>query len=249
MLSKVKIIVLHRYAYSDSSWVVKALSAEQGIISLLIKGGKRKESPFRGILDPLAESEVVLYSSRSELQMVKEAHLCNWFSSIRGNLVAQAEATAMAEVLLRFAPQGMPLIKEFSLFERCLNRLEYDVSSKTFFSSFLLELSEIWGFAFNVRECGLCGNSLTKAPVHFEEESGDVFCEGCCSRRPAGRRAEYLEDLFRLSQNENPTNPNQTEAGILHYLQKHLGLSHKKIQSISWLQETRKLCSQHKTSS
>jgi DNA repair protein RecO (recombination protein O) len=42
MLSKVKIIVLHRYAYSDSSWVVKALSAEQGIIALLIKGGKRK---------------------------------------------------------------------------------------------------------------------------------------------------------------------------------------------------------------
>ena len=56
---KSRAIVLHRYAYSDSSWIVKALTEECGIVSFIVKGGKRKESPFKGALDPLALSEVV----------------------------------------------------------------------------------------------------------------------------------------------------------------------------------------------
>ena len=45
---KTRAIVLHRYAYSDSSWIVKALTEEVGIVSFIVKGGKRKESPFKG---------------------------------------------------------------------------------------------------------------------------------------------------------------------------------------------------------
>ena len=46
MLIKTRSIALHRFAYSDSSFIVKALTEESGIISFIVKGGKRKESPF-----------------------------------------------------------------------------------------------------------------------------------------------------------------------------------------------------------
>lgn len=245
---KTKLIVLHRIPYSDSSWIVKAISAEQGIVSLLLKGAKRKESPFRGSLDPLSETEVVLHRSKTDLHIVKEAHLCNWFPSLRQGLVSLAEATVMAEVLLRFAPQGLPLFQEFSLLERQLELLDTKGNSGNTFSQFLLELSQIWGFAFNIGECGRCGCILEKPPVSFEEESGDVFCELCSSRRPTGRREEYLGNLFRLAKNQALLNPELTEMGILHYLKQHLGLPQKEIRSLSWLQEARKLCSLHKKS-
>lgn len=249
MLSKTRIIVLHRYAYSDSSWVVKGISAEHGIVSLLIKGGKRKESPFRGVLDPLAESDVVLHPSRTDLHIVREAVLYQWFPEVRKDLTAEAEALAMAEVLLRFSPQGTPLSQEFSLLENYLTLLNSENRGNSYVSEFLLELSHLWGFDFNIHSCGGCSLDFQNPPVDFEVESGNVFCDKCSSRRPIGRRKEYLEDLFRLSKKMPPLNPSLTETGIMHYLQQHLGLTHKDIHSITWLHEVRKLCSQQKKSS
>ena len=40
---KTRAIVLHRFPYSDSSWIVKVLAEESGIVSFIVKGGKRKD--------------------------------------------------------------------------------------------------------------------------------------------------------------------------------------------------------------
>lgn len=39
---KTRAIVLHRFPYSDSSFIVKALTEESGIVSFIVKGGKKK---------------------------------------------------------------------------------------------------------------------------------------------------------------------------------------------------------------
>ena len=122
---KSRAIVLHRYAYSDSSWIVKALTEESGIVSFIVKGGKRKESPFKGALDPLALSEVVFRENpNAELQYIKEATLIDWRKNMREDLLALAKAQVMAEMVLRYAPQGIPLQAEFALLEQATNELE-----------------------------------------------------------------------------------------------------------------------------
>lgn len=121
---KSRAIVLHRFAYSDSSWIVKALTEECGIISFIVKGGKRKESPFKGALDPLALSEVVFRQNpNTELQFIKEATLLDWHKNIREDLLTLAKAQVMAEMLLRYAPQGVPLQEEYVLFEQATSEL------------------------------------------------------------------------------------------------------------------------------
>lgn len=42
MIVKSRAIVLHRFPYSDSSWIVKVLTQECGVVSFIVKGGKRK---------------------------------------------------------------------------------------------------------------------------------------------------------------------------------------------------------------
>ncbi|MDR2732497.1 MAG: recombination protein O N-terminal domain-containing protein, partial [Fibromonadaceae bacterium] len=61
---RTQIIVLHRYAYGDSSWIVKALSPDAGILSLLVKGAKSKNSRFKTGIDPLAHSEIEIRYNR-----------------------------------------------------------------------------------------------------------------------------------------------------------------------------------------
>ena len=121
---KSRAIVLHRYAYSDSSWIVKALTEECGIVSFIVKGGKRKESPFKGALDPLALSEVVFRQNpNTELQFVKEATLLDWHKDMREDLLKTAKAQVMTEIVLRYAPAGVPLEGEFALLENALAAL------------------------------------------------------------------------------------------------------------------------------
>lgn len=122
---KSRAIVLHRFAYSDSSWIVKALTEESGIISFIVKGGKRKDSPFRGALDPLALCEVVFRENpNTELQFIKEATLIDWRKNLREDLLSLAKAQVMAEMVLRYAPQGVPLQEEFILLEQATSELD-----------------------------------------------------------------------------------------------------------------------------
>ena len=107
---KSRCITLHRFAYSDSSFIVKALTEECGVVSFIVKGAKRKESPFKGALDPLTLSEVVFRQNPSaELQFIKEASIINWRETLRASLMELAVAQVMAEIVLRYAPQGVPL--------------------------------------------------------------------------------------------------------------------------------------------
>jgi len=122
---KTRAIVLHRFPYSDSSWIVKALTEETGTVSFIVKGGKRKDSPFRGALDPLALCEIVYRENpNTELQFLKETSVINWHAHLRENLLALAKAQVMAEIVLRYAPAGVPLEGEFSLLEEALATLD-----------------------------------------------------------------------------------------------------------------------------
>lgn len=122
---KSRAIILHRFPYSDSSWIVKALTEECGIVSFIVKGGKSKDSPFKGALDPLASCEVVFRENpHAELLFVKEASILNWHKNLRENLLYLAEAQVMAEIILRYAPQGVPLQEEFFLLEEALSQLD-----------------------------------------------------------------------------------------------------------------------------
>ena len=129
---KTRAIVLHRFPYSDSSFIVKALTEESGIVSFIVKGGKKKESPFRGALDPLALSEVVFRQNpNAELQFIKEATLLDWHKDLRNDLLSLAKAQVITEMILRYAPQGVPLQEEFERLEQSLREFNETCGSST----------------------------------------------------------------------------------------------------------------------
>ena len=144
---KTRAIVLHRFAYSDSSFIVKALTEECGVVSFIVKGAKRKESPFKGALDPLTLSEVVFRQNPStELQFIKEASIINWRETLRASLMELAVAQVMAEIVLRYAPQGVPLPDEFALLDGALSQLDQPMAGEGNFAKWLLDVSDLWGY-------------------------------------------------------------------------------------------------------
>lgn len=258
MLIKSRCIVLHRFPYSDSSFIVKALTEESGVVSFILKGGKRKESPFKGALDPLALSEVVFRqnpqkSSGDGLMFVKEATLLDWHGNMRNDLMSTAVAQVMAEIVMRYAPPGVPLQDEFTLLNNALEELERadDLGTaqpiSNVFAQWLLDTCDLWGYHLDLGTCSRCERSLEEPPADFHPESGGLICKACQGIDTPRARIQTTTGLWALRGRQDIGDSRIfVENALLAYLRNHIGFL-KEIHSLQWLQEIRKLCSAQTT--
>ena len=264
---KTRAIVLHRFPYSDSSFIVKVLTEESGIISFIVKGGKKKESPFRGALDPLALSEVVFRQNpNTELQFIKEATLLDWHKDLRNDLLSLAKAQVITEMILRYAPQGVPLQEEFERLEQSLHEFNETCGSSmnasnaatsaeslstnsatphtahksNIFARWLLDTCDMWGYNLDLETCSRCGKTLDKPAADFFPETGGFICHACLGVETPRARSETLQGLWALRNGDKIEHPEFTENALLAYLRHHIGFL-KEIHSIKFLNETRKL--------
>lgn len=205
MLVKTRAIVLHRFPYSDSSLIVKALTEESGIVSFILKGAKRKDSPFKGALDPLALSEVVYRESPQKsasadggLLFVKEAALISWRENLRSDLMSQAIAQVMAEIVLKYAPQGVPLQEEFALLNASLDELNQPSPRPDIFARWLLNTSDLWGYHLDLTSCSRCERPLSESAADFHPETGGLICKACLGVETPRARPETLRGLWML---------------------------------------------------
>lgn len=264
MLVKSRCIVLHRFPYSDSSFIVKALTEESGVVSFILKGGKRKDSPFKGALDPLAESEVVFRENPQKaggdgLLFVKEATLLNWRGHMRDDLMSQAVAQVMAEIVMRYAPPGVPLQDEFTLLNNALEELERahssdqtstdaaangtGTSANNVFAQWLLDTCDLWGYHLDLSTCSRCERELDQAAADFHPESGGLICRACLGVESPRARIQTVQGLWSLAYGQSIGESRVfVENALLAYLRNHIGFL-KEIHSLQWLQEIRKLCS------
>lgn len=269
MLVKSRCIVLHRFPYSDSSFIVKALTEESGVVSFILKGGKRKDSPFKGALDPLAESEVVFRENPQKaggdgLLFVKEATLLNWRGHMRDDLMSQAVAQVMAEIVMRYAPAGVPLQEEFTLLSKALDDLNQgegraaespdattsgtiDATNPTplanVFAQWLLDTCDLWGYHLDLSTCSRCERELDQAAADFHPESGGLICRACLGVESPRARIQTVQGLWSLAYGQSIGESRVfVENALLAYLRNHIGFL-KEIHSLQWLQEIRKLCS------
>lgn len=255
---KSRAIVLHRFPYSDSSWIVKALTEETGIESFILKGAKRKESPFRGALDPLSLSEVVFRQNPQKadgngLQFVKEATLVSWRGNLRNNLMSQAIAQVMTEVIMRYAPQGVPLQDEFNLLNNALEELDTPTAGgeplPDIFARFLLDISDLWGYHLDLGTCSRCERELSEPAGDFHPETMGLICKGCLGCDTPRAKPQTLAGLWMLHHRQGAALTDQrqfVENALLAYLRNHMGFL-KELNSLQWLQEIRKLCSPQMT--
>lgn len=230
MIIKSRCIVLHRFAYSDSSWIVKVLTEECGVVSFIVKGGKRRESPFKGAMDPLSLCEVVFNhnpqkADGGDLQFIKEATLLDWFQELRSDLMHLAVAQVMAEIVLRYAPQGVPLQDEFLLLQQAfvdLNRRREEnrheqadsdchtealrnqadksrgVPANEVFARWLLDTCDLWGYHLDLDVCCRCERPLEEPAADFHPESGGLICKACLGVEAPRAKRETLLGLWKL---------------------------------------------------
>jgi DNA repair protein RecO (recombination protein O) len=195
-------VVLSALRYSETSKIVRLATRELGVQSAIAKGALRPKSRFGAALQLLSEGQAhLLVKDHRELHLLTAFDLQQLHIGLAEDLERYATASALSEVMLRFAPPD-PHPESFELFRDALHRLE--TASKADLEPLgfrvLWELVAVLGFAPSLEACVRDGSLLPEAgPLPFSTREGGALCPACAAEIGATQLPERARaDLMAL---------------------------------------------------
>jgi DNA repair protein RecO (recombination protein O) len=179
--------VIRTQDYSETSRILKVLTREVGVISLIAKGARRPDSRFGAALELLTLSEFVYYD-REGLKTLSQASLLKPHLELKGDYERLTIALRCARVVYRALEEDHPEERVFKLFEELLRALSQrggreDENLALYELAFTLKLLAQLGWAPQLERCTGCQERPKRA--WFSLEQGGLLCERCRSGNPA----------------------------------------------------------------
>jgi len=195
-------VILHSFKYSESSKIVRLLTRKLGVVSAVAKGATRPKSTFGARLQLLSEGVAQLYvKPNRDLHTLAEFDVVNLRQGLAKDVRRYASASALAELVLRFAPAEAN--------EDIYVRLATYLDSLTGVPEEYLEtmsLSALWGivcalgFEPAVDGCARDGRDIPGGAALFSIADGGLLCPACAKGSFAEATNTRLksEDRFAL---------------------------------------------------
>ena len=195
-------IVLSTLRYSETSKIVRLATRDLGVQSAIAKGALRPRSRFGAALQLLSEGQAqLLVKEHRELHLLTGFDLTHLHVGLAADLARYATASALGEVMLRFAPPD-PHPESYDLLSRALGALEDAPAEDLEAGGFRLlwQLVSVLGFAPSVEACVRDGTPLPEAGgLPFSTREGGALCADCAAQHGATRLPEQARvDLLAL---------------------------------------------------
>jgi DNA repair protein RecO (recombination protein O) len=200
-------IILQVFRYGDTSKILRLLTRDAGVQSVIAKGAANPKSRYGGILEPFTEGIANFYSKESrDLQTLGSFELTRSRQSLGANLIRFGGASLIAELLMRSAIEE----PDAQLYESVAATLDRIAASDADAVESIV-LGETWaliaqlGFAPSLDECISCGRAIElEEDVSFDYTAGGVRCADCSVGMP-GRvvPAAARSALLRLMRGEH----------------------------------------------
>lgn len=222
-------LVLHSFPYGETSRILRILTPEHGLRSLIAKGAQRPKSRFGGILEPFTTGEA-LFNLREGRDLLTLAGftLSRSRQAIGRDLAAFSGASVLAEIALRTGTEE-PNAELYDAVSAALDQL---ATART--EPVPTALAGIWhiitilGFQPELDLCVRCGRQFgADEPTRFDIAAGGAVCRIC---RPTGRLvdARTREEIRLLSTGALPAAElasRALHAALLHaFLTTHLAV-------------------------
>jgi DNA repair protein RecO (recombination protein O) len=188
-------VVLSTIKYSESSKIVRLATRDLGVQSAIAKGARRPRSRFGAALQVLSEGQAQLYMrDHRELQTLAAFDLVRVPVRLAEDLERYAAASALAEIMVRFAPADAH-IESFDTLRHALAALEAAPSReiRALGIRAVWRLVSVLGFAPALDACVRDGAPLADGALAFSAPEGGALCATCAgptggTRLPADAR-------------------------------------------------------------
>jgi DNA repair protein RecO (recombination protein O) len=184
-------IVLHAFDYLESSRIIRLLTREAGVQSVLARGARKSRGRYGSALDLFAEGSAQLYVKPN-----RELHNLAAFeiSRSRGELAADVgrftAASTVAELSLRFGgEEANPEL--YDTVADALDRIAQSPPQATIEDGLAAcwRVVSVLGFTPELTSCALCHTPLRDAEdATFSHASGGIVCPACSRLAPGGRK-------------------------------------------------------------
>jgi DNA repair protein RecO (recombination protein O) len=191
-------IVLSTLRYSETSKIVRLATRDHGVQSAIAKGALRPKSRFGAALQTLSEGQArLLTKDHRELHILASFDLLQLHLGLARDLQRYATASALAEVMLQFAPAD-PHPESYDLLRGALGALESAPPLELEALGFraLWQLVSALGFAPELDACVRDGTLLpVEGGLAFSTREGGALCPSCAvdqgaTHLPAGARSD-----------------------------------------------------------
>jgi DNA repair protein RecO (recombination protein O) len=173
--------ILKTYEYSETSKILRLLSRDHGLCSVIAKGARRPKSRFGGLLEPFTDGIATFYAKEGrELHTLSGFELLRERQALGNELIRYAGAGILTEMVLRFAPSA-PDLELFTQLGCGLDRLLDEQGDLE-----IAILEETWklvaylGFGPSVDLCAACGEvPAEEETAHLDLVDGVIICHRC----------------------------------------------------------------------
>ena len=183
-------IVLHAFDYLESSRIIRLLTREAGVQSVLARGARKSRGRYGSALDLFAEGSAQLYvKPNRDLHNLAGFEITRTRSELAEDIGRFTSASTVAELALRFAgEEASPQL--YDTVVDVLDRIARSAPERTIDEglSACWRIVSVLGFTPELSSCALCHTPLRDADeATFSHSSGGIVCPACSSLAPAGR--------------------------------------------------------------
>ncbi len=191
--------ILHSRPYRDTSVLLEAFTAEQGRISLVGKGAKRRArgGSSAALLQPFTPL-LVSFSGRAEMKTLTQVEPAGGAIPLRGERMYSG--LYINELLVRLLHRHDPHPALFAIYGEALGALASDAVVDATLRRFEYRLLQDMGYSFELGVDGHSGELLREdALYHYNPDYGLVESLGAVK---AGQPSYSGKDLLQLSRGD-----------------------------------------------
>lgn len=241
-------LILHAFRYGETSKIVRLLTRDLGLQSAIAKGALRPKGKFGARLQVLSEGTAQLYVKPTrELQTLVEFDIVAQHEDLAHDVRRYAAATALAELVLRFAPaESHPAL--YDLVTAGLVRLTDVPATRLDVTALALLWATVGalGFAPSIQSCARCGGKLPAGAATFSVADGGLLCAMCAAdnrKRVLKREDRTMLAQLVLGANEPVTSlsPKQVAAHrrlLVEFIEQHVAEGRELTGIAFWVGQT-----------
>lgn len=226
-------IVLHAFDYLESSRIIRLLTRDAGVQSVLARGARKSRARYGSALDLFAEGTAQLYvKPNRELHNLSSFELTRSRSELACDIGRFTAASVIAELALRFVgEEGNPLL--YDTVADSLDRLSQSSPATTVEDG----LAGCWriisalGFTPELTSCALCHTPLRDADdAAFSHAAGGIVCPSCSRLAPVVRRIPATARRIIRAWLDEASTPSLADAdSTATHLAENEGRSHQRL--------------------
>lgn len=210
-------IVLHAFDYLESSRIIRLLTREAGVQSVLARGARKSRGRYGSALDLFAEGSAQLYVKPDrELNNLGTFEISRTRSELAEDIGRFTAASAIAELALRFAGEEASAAL-FDTVASVLDQITVAAPDHTIEAglSGAWRMVSVLGFTPELSSCSLCHTPIRDTEdATFSHASGGVICLPCSRLSPGGRKipAAARATIARWLDRDDPPGLTDAEA-------------------------------------